>query len=60
MTYILNRLAEPSSWIGLIATIQGMNLLHLGQDLIQSVVAVGTSLAGLVLIVLKDSANIHA
>lgn len=53
MKYILDRLKEPSSWRGLvmIATAFGVTL---NPDLVASIIAVGTGLAGVIGFALKD------
>lgn len=53
MKYILERLKEPSSWRGLvlIATAFGVTL---NPDLVSSIIAVGTGLAGVIGFALKD------
>lgn len=53
MKYILDRLKEPSSWRGLvmIATAFGVTL---NPDLVSSIIAVGTGLAGVIGFALKD------
>ena len=53
MKYILDRLKEPSSWRGLvmIATAFGVSV---NPELIDSIIAVGTGLAGVIGFVFKD------
>lgn len=53
MKYILDRLKEPSSWRGLvmIATAFGVSV---NPELIDSTIAVGTGLAGVIGFVFKD------
>ena len=53
MKYILERLKEPSSWRGLvlIATAFGVTL---NPDLVSSIIAVGTGLAGVIGFAFKD------
>ena len=52
-TYILNRLKERSSWLGLIAfaTFCGASI---ATELTESIITVGVALAGLVGVVTKD------
>ena len=53
MNYIVDRLKEPSSWRGLvmIATAFGVTV---NPDLLPSIIAVGTGLAGFIGFVSKD------
>ena len=53
MKYIIDRLKEPSSWRGLvmIATAFGVSV---SPELMDSVIAVGTGLAGVIGFVFKD------
>lgn len=53
MKYILDRLKEPSSWRGLvmIATAFGVSV---NPELIDSIIAVGAGLAGVIGFVFKD------
>ena len=53
MKYILDRLKEPSSWRGLvmIATAFGVSV---NPELIDSIIAAGTGLAGVIGFVFKD------
>ena len=53
MKYVIDRLKEPSSWRGLvmIATALGVTL---NPDLVASIVAAGTGLAGIIGFSLKD------
>jgi hypothetical protein len=53
MKYILERLKEPSSWRGLvlIATAFGVSV---NPELLPSIIAVGTGLAGVIGCVFKD------
>lgn len=55
MKYILDRLKEPSSWRGLVmlATAFGVTL---NPDLMDSIVAAGTGLAGIIGFAFKDKA----
>ena len=53
MKYILDRLKEPSSWRGLvmIATAFGVSV---NPELLPSIIAAGTGLAGIIGFVFKD------
>ena len=53
MKYILDRLKEPSSWRGLvmIATAFGVSV---NPELMESIIVVGTGLAGVIGFVFKD------
>ena len=53
MKYILDRLKEPSSWRGLVmfATAFGVSVNH---ELLPSIIAAGTGLAGVIGFVFKD------
>lgn len=53
MKYVIERLKEPSSWRGLvmIATALGVTL---SPDLVSSIVAAGTGLAGIIGFAFKD------
>ena len=53
MKYILDRLKEPSSWRGLVMITTAFGVT-LNPDLVSSVVAVGTGLAGIIGFVFKD------
>lgn len=55
MKYILDRLKEPSSWRGLvmIATAFGVSV---NPELLPSIIAAGTGLAGVIGFVFKDKA----
>ena len=53
MKYIIDRLKEPSSWRGLvmIATAFGVSV---NPELLSSIIAAGTGLAGIIGVVFKD------
>lgn len=53
MTYVIDRLKEPSSWRGLVmlATAFGVTM---NPDLVASIVAAGTGLAGIIGFAFKD------
>ena len=53
MKYIIDRLKEPSSWRGLvmIATAFGVSV---NPELLPSIIAAGTGLAGIIGVVFKD------
>lgn len=53
MKYVIDRLKEPSSWRGLVmlATAFGVTL---SPDLVASIVAAGTGLAGIIGFAFKD------
>lgn len=53
MTYLLNRLKEPSSWAALAAILAGVGL-NIEGDLLQHITNIGVALAGLVGFLLAD------
>jgi hypothetical protein len=53
VSYLLARAGEASSWAGLAAVMAGLGV-QLEPGLIQNVIAVGTSLAGLAAYVMRD------
>jgi len=53
LSYLLARAGEASSWAGLAAVMAGLGV-QLDPGLIQNVIAVGTSLAGLAAYVMRD------
>lgn len=52
MGYILDRLAEPSTWRGIIMIVTSLGI-GVAPDLITPIVAAGTGLAGIVGVVTK-------
>ena len=56
MKYILDRLKEPSSWRGLVmlATAFGVSV---NPELLPSIIAAGTGLAGIIGCVFKDTGS---
>lgn len=52
MAYIIERLAEPSTWRGIIMIITSLGI-GVAPDLIAPIVAAGTGLAGIIGVVAK-------
>ena len=55
MKYILDRLKEPSSWRGLVMIAIAFGV-SVNPELIDSIIAAGTGLAGVIGFVFKDKA----
>ena len=55
MAYIIARLREPSTWVGLFGIISGVTGLTFGQELVNSVVAAGVAGAGLAAVLLNTT-----
>lgn len=53
MKYVIDRLKEPSSWRGLVLLTTAFGVT-LNPDLVPSIVAVGTGLAGIIGFAFKD------
>ena len=53
MKYVIDRLKEPSSWRGLVMLTTAFGVT-LNPDLVPSIVAVGTGLAGIIGFACKD------
>jgi len=53
MNYLIDRLAERSTWLGLIGLATGLGV-GIDQELAETIIAVGASIAGLVAMLTKD------
>ena len=53
MKYILDRLKEPSSWRGLVMIVTAFGV-SVSPELMDSIIAAGTGLAGVIGFVFKD------
>jgi len=56
MNYIIDRLNERSTWIGLISLAAGLGVV-ISPILVEAIIAVGLSLAGLISIITPDKNN---
>lgn len=52
--YIIQRLREPSSWIGLITALSG-SAYYISPEAAQEIAVIASSLVGLILTLTKDS-----
>ncbi len=56
MNYIINRLKERSTWLGIISLATGIGL-SINPDWVEAIIAAGVGLAGLVGIATPDTEN---
>jgi len=57
MNWILDRLKEPTTWAGIIATLAGGFGIMVPEEMSTAIAAAGMAVAGLILIVIKQKSS---
>lgn len=55
MTWIVDRLIEKTTWMGLVNILVSANVLHISTDLTQSLVAAAAAISGVILVIMREN-----
>lgn len=57
MTWVIERLIEKTTWMGLVNILVSANVLHVSNDLTQSLVGAAAAISGVILVIMKENAK---